>query len=246
MSAALFAWLSHPTQARAQFALSATVESQYRVQGVSLTNGEPDGRIGVSYDHPSGVYGGASAIVGATAGDGVRPLGFLGFLGFAKQSPSGLTWDFGITNSDITLYIPTYEIRGYAGSGGRTEVKIQKYNFDYTDLYAGASGRNLSVKVYLSPNHLGTGTTTAYVDLSAVIRPVDRLRLFMHAGALTPISGGSGTYRREQFDFGPGAAWEFRHGEISLTWSAATPQVEYPAGIPQRRNVLLLSLTGSF
>jgi hypothetical protein len=128
-SAALFAWLSLSTQARAQLAFSATVESQYRFQGVSLTNGEPDGRIGVSYDHPSGVYGGVSAIIGATAGDGVRPLGFVGFLGFAKQAPSGLTWDFGITNSDITLYIPTYEIKGYVPNGG-SSVSIQKYHFD--------------------------------------------------------------------------------------------------------------------
>lgn len=244
VSAALLAWLSFPAQVRAQFAVSATLESQYRVQGVSLTNGEPDARIGVSYDHPSGVYAGASAIIGDTAGAGVQSLGYLGFLGFARQTSTGLDWDLGITNSDITLYIPTREINQYPASA--SSAKLQEYRFDYTDLYAGISGRNLGVKVYFSPNHLGQGVTTTYLDLSGVVRPVSRLRLYMHAGALTPLSGGSGTFRREQFDFGPGAAWEFRHGEIALTWSAATPGVEYPAGVPQRRNALVLSLTGSF
>ena len=246
VSAALFAWLSFPAHARAQFAFSATAESQYRVQGVSLTNGQPDGRIGVSYDHPSGVYGGASAIVGATASDGVRPLGFLGFLGFAKQTPSGLTWDFGINNTDITQYRRTLAPGAYLNQTGGFSFQLQKYRLNYTEIYAGVSGRNLSVKVYLDPDHLGQGVTTTYVDLSGAIRPVSRLRLYMHAGALTPLSGSSGTFRREQFDFGPGAAWEFRHGEISLTWSATTPRVEYPVGIPQRRNALVLSLTGSF
>lgn len=222
------------------------MESQYRVEGVSLTNGEPDGRIGVSYDHPSGVYGGASAIVGDTAGDGVRPLGYVGFLGFARQSPAGVNWDVGITNSDITLYLSPSRSDGYALKTGSASQKPPRYRFDYTDLYAGASGRNLSAKLYLSPDHLGEGVTTAYLDLSAVVRPVSRLRLYVHAGALTPLSGGSGTFTREHFDFGPGAAWEFRHGEVSLTWSAAAPRVDYPAGYPQHRNALVLSLTGSF
>jgi uncharacterized protein (TIGR02001 family) len=246
LSAALLAWLSLAAQARAQLAVTATIESQYRVQGVSLTNGEPDGRIGLSYDHPSGLYGGASAIVGDTAGAGVRPLGYLGYFGFAKQTPSGLNWDVGITNSYITLYLPPVEADGYSPKTGKPAWNPAKYRFDYTDLYAGVSGRNLGAKLYLSPDHLGQGVTTAYVDLSAVVRPVSRLRLYVHAGALTPLSGGAGTFTREHFDFGPGAAWEFRHGELALTWSAANPRVDYPAGYPQARSALILSLTGSF
>jgi hypothetical protein len=244
-SAALFACLVLPTQARAQLVVSATVESEYRVQGVSLTNGEPDGRIGLAYDHASGAYGGASAIVGDTAGDGVRPLGYLTYLGFAKQTPSGLNWDVGVTNSGIELHLPGWP-NGYSPKTVSSAQRVQKYRFDYTDLYAGASGRNLSVKLYLSPDHLGQGVTTSYVDVSATVRPANRLRLFVHAGALTPLRSGSGSFAREHFDFGPGAAFELRHGEIALTWSAATPGIEYPAGFPQRRDVLILSLTGYF
>ncbi|HEY2049412.1 MAG TPA: TorF family putative porin [Caulobacteraceae bacterium] len=246
VSAPLFAWLFLPAQARAQFAVSATAESQYRVQGVSLTNGQPDGRIGVSYDNPSGAYGGASAIIGETVDDGVRPLGFLGYLGFAKQTRSGLDWDVGIMNTDITLYLSQPKTGPYPAKTGGSSVNPLEYKFDYTNIYAGVSGRNLSVKVYLSPDYLGQRVTTTYVDLSGVIRPVSRLRLYMHVGALTPLSGASGTIRREQFDLGPGAAWEFRHGEISLTWTVTTPRVEYPPGFSQRRSALVLSLTRSF
>lgn len=246
VSAALLAWLSLAAQARAQLVVSATAESQYRVQGVSLTNGRPDGRIGFSYDHPSGVYGGASGIVGDTAGDGVRPLGYLGFLGFARQTPSGLNWDVGVSNTNLTLYLSPGESGGYAWPPRKYIRRSQRYRFNYTDLYIGASGRNLGVKLYLSPDHLGQSVTTSYVDLSAVAHPARRLRLYLHAGVLTPLSRGPGTFARTHFDVGPGVAWELRHGEVSLTWSAAAPRVDYPADYPQRRNALVLSLTGSF
>ena len=232
---------------RAQLVVNATVESQYRYQGVDLSNGEPDGRIGLSYDHPSGAYGGASLIVGNTVGVGVQPLGYLGYLGFARQTAQGITWDVGLTNSDITLHLPATR-SVYSDQTGRVVTHYTRsYSFDYTQIYAGLSRRDLSARLYLSPNYLGQGLTTAYLDLNEAVRPVDRLRLFLHAGALTPLGGSAGSnLDREHFDIGPGAAWEFRHGEIQLSWAAAGPQVYYPVGYPQKRQVFVLSVTGFF
>jgi uncharacterized protein (TIGR02001 family) len=235
------------SQARAQLAASATVESQYRFQGVALTRGEPDGRISLSYDHPSGAYGGVSMIVGNTDGKGVQPLGYMGYAGFAKQTAGGLNLDVGVTDSDINLYLPVV-LSGYSPQTGPSAQRyIHRYNFDYTELYAGVSKNDLSARLYVSPDYLGQRLATAYLDVTGAIRPTTHLRLFLHAGLLTPLGDGSGSnVAREHFDFSPGGAWEFRHAEIRLTWSATTPRVDYPAGYPQKRNVFVLSATQFF
>jgi hypothetical protein len=246
--AAIFAaGLSGAGRAHAQLAASATVESQYRFQGVALTRGEPDGRIGLSYDHPSGAYGGVSLMVGNTAGKGVQPLGYMGYAGYARQTSNGINWDVGVTNADITLFLPV-EVSGYSDqTGPYTQRYTHRYNFDYTEVYAGVSKDDLSARLYISPDYLGQRLKTAYLDMTGAIRPTTHLRLFMHAGVLTPLSDGTrSNVAREHFDFGPGGAWEFRHAEIRLTWSATTPRVDYPAGYPQTRNVFILSATHFF
>lgn len=247
IAAALGSGAAGAGRAHAQLAASATVESQYRFQGVALTRGEPDGRIGLSYDHPSGAYGGVSLMVGNTTGDGVQPLGYMGYAGFAKQTSAGLNWDVGVTNADITLFLPVESSRYSPQTGVSIQKYIHRYNFDYTELYAGVSKGDLSARLYISPDYLGQRVSTAYLDVTGAIRPTTHLRLFLHAGVLTPLSGGGGSnVAREQFDFSPGSAWEFRHGEIRLTWSATTPRVDYPPGYPQKRNVFILSATRFF
>src|ERR1700683_5298977 len=69
---ALFLGLAVPATALAQLVGTAVVESQYRSRGVALTDGKPDLRLGVSYDHPRGVYVGASLIGGETDPGGGR------------------------------------------------------------------------------------------------------------------------------------------------------------------------------
>ncbi len=247
VATALGLGLAGAGRAHAQLAASATVESQYRFQGVALTRGEPDGRIGLSYDHPSGAYGGVSMIVGNTQGDGVQPLGYMGYAGFAKQTPGGMNWDVGVTNADITLYLPAEMAVSSPQYGVSIQKYIRRYNFDYTEVYVGISKNDLSARLYISPDYLGQRLRTAYLDVTGAIRPTTHLRLFMHAGLLTPLSDGTGSnVAREHFDFSPGGAWEFRHAEIRLTWSATTPRVDYPVGYPQKRNVFILSATHFF
>jgi hypothetical protein len=247
IAAALVSGAGVAGQARAQLAASATVESQYRFQGVALTHGEPDGRISLSYDHSSGAYGGVSMIVGNTDGKGVQPLGYMGYAGFAKQTAGGVSWDVGVTNADITMYLPTTITEFSPQAGAFTRKYVRHYNFDYTELYAGVSKNDISARLYISPDYLGQRLTTAYLDVTGAIRPTTHLRLFLHAGLLTPLSDGSGTnVAREHFDFSPGGAWEFRHAEVRLTWSATTPRVDYPVGWPQKRDVFVLSATQFF
>lgn len=242
-----------PTIARAQLSAAATVESEYRIRGVELSDGEPDLRLSLSYDHPSGAYAGATLIGGETASDGSHLLGYVAYAGFAVRSDSGLTWDLGTTTSQINLYLPIYPAAysilpvGYGGTATRSGSTASTFHYraDYTELYGGVSWRATSVHLYVSPEYLGQTLRTAYLDVTETVRPMTHLRLFAHGGALTPLGGSAGPgSTRERFDLGAGAVWELHHAEIQLAWSAISPQIQYPSGYPQPRSAVILSVTG--
>ena len=44
----------------AQTTVSAAIESDYRFRGISLSDGKPDVRFNIGYDHKSGAYAGLS------------------------------------------------------------------------------------------------------------------------------------------------------------------------------------------
>jgi hypothetical protein len=245
-----------PAVADDQFSASATLESQYRLRGVALTNDEPDARIAFSYDHPSGGYIGVSLIGGETVHDAFHALGFVAYLGFAEQTSNGVGWDFGATISEINLYLrPTsYVIARPAQYATQTDgypsvsfAAVIHYRADYSEVYGGISWRGTSAYLYVSPDYLGQSLRTAYVDLTKTFRPIAHLRLYGHVGVLTPLEGsGLPGSTRERYDLGAGAACEFRHGEIQLAWSDIAPQVQYPAGYLQKRSAVIASVTGFF
>jgi hypothetical protein len=230
------------------------VESQYRSRGVALTDGKPDLRLGVSYDHPSGVYAGASLIGGETAHEGIRGLGWTAYLGYAEKTDKGLTWDIGATTSQINLYLRIDPLQrsaapatSYAQTYGQSGPQIYtfRYRADYTEVYGGLSWGSTSVHLYASPDYLGQSLRTAYLDLTETFRPLTHVRLYAHAGALTPLEGSAGPGSdREHYDLGAGAAWELRHGEIQLSWTGIAPRVQYPIGYPQARSAVIISVTG--
>jgi hypothetical protein len=251
---ALLLGLAVPATALAQLVGSVAVESQYRSEGVALTDGKPDLRLGVSYDHPSGVYAGASLIGGETAHDGIRGLGWAAYLGYAEKTGSGLTWDIGATTAQINLFLSIDPLQraaaqatGYAQTYGASGPITYTFHYraDYTEVYGGFSWGSTSVHLYASPDYLGQSLRTAYLDVTETFRPVTHLRLYAHAGALTPLEGSAGPGSdREHYDLGAGAAWELRHGEIQLSWTDITPRVQYPIGYPQARSAVIVSVTG--
>lgn len=246
-SAALLFALAAPVGARAQLIGAVTLESEYRLRGLALTNGEPDVRLGLSYDQGSGAYAGATAIVGQTAGHGVRALGYVAYAGLAGGTPGGLDWDIGATNSQITLYLPARQDIRSNQSGNYPRVAEHEYTSNYSELYAGFSVRDISAHLYLSPDYLGQGGKTAYLEVTAAVRPVDRIRLYARVGALTPLGVPAGPNGgRERYDLSTGAVFEFRHGDAQLGWTTTTAPVEYPAGYRQGRSALMLSVTGFF
>jgi hypothetical protein len=236
-------------KAQAQLVGSVTVENQFDVRGVSLDDGKPDMRLGLAYDHPSGAYGGVSGIVGDTVRDAVLPLGYVGYLGFARPIWGGAAWDVGVTSSQITLNQPASRLVASA-QGAQVQAYTHRYHADYIEVYGGVSMHNLSARLYLSPDYLNQGVRTAYLDLNAAVRPMGRLRLNVHAGALTPLgdsrSEPARDADRERFDLGASAALDFRHAQLQLGWTGASPAYRYPLSYRQQSNKLVLSLSYFF
>lgn len=200
------------TAARAQIGFSASLDSDYRFRGLSLSDGRPALSLAIAYDHDSGAYAGVSAIGEETAHSGARMLGFIEYAGYVGRSKTGPNWDVGVTNGTVTEYsYPTH-------------------NLNYTEVYVGLIMKGVSTHLYYSPNYFGGGVGTLYADLDGAFRPAPGWRLFGHVGVLTPLSGPSSPGRRnERYDLRAGVARTFGAAELHLSWTDAAPAVVYPA-----------------
>jgi uncharacterized protein (TIGR02001 family) len=195
--------------ARAQLSGSLAVASDERLFGISLTDGRPVLKASAAYDHPSGFYAGGSVSVHDPAREPARVLGHTEYAGFAQRTPGGLSWDAGVNNVDLTLYLD------------------RKYRIEYNQLYVGVSKDALDAHLYVSPNYPRRGAGTAYLDLNSAMRPAQGWRLAGHAGAL--IGLGSTKLqddRRTRYDLKLSVAREWASHEISLSWTAVLPRPE--------------------
>ena len=214
--------------ARAQVAFSAAIESDDRLRGVSLTDGQPIASVSVSLDRPSGFFGGVTAKAVATSHSGLRPEGYVAYLGYARTLAPSLSWDLGVTNSEVLVY------------------RERRYTANYTELRTGVSLKNVAAHIYYSPRYLNDAPTL-YVDLAGALHPVRNWRLFGHLGLLTGLSEvGHYEGERVRLDLRAGIAREFGRGEIRAEWIAATPAPYFPPYTRQHRNALVLGATYFF
>ena len=221
----------------------ASIENRYDLRGVTLNGDRPDARISLSYDHPSGAYAGLSGLATDIGRDGVQPLGYIGYAGFAHQTVTGVTWDFGVSDTGLTVF--PLEARD---ASPNENFRARRYRGDYAELYGGVAWRDLSAHLYLSPNYLGQRIRTAYLDLNQGFRPADWLRFYLHGGALTPLaafeprSGADG----ERFDIGAGTIWIVPHAEIRVGWTGISRVLSYAGTTDQRQSRFVASISGFF
>jgi uncharacterized protein (TIGR02001 family) len=213
--------LLHGAAARAELALSASAESDYRVRGVSFSGGQPTLGLNAAYDHDSGVYASASAIAVATEHDGVRPLGWVAQAGYARRIDVDTSWDIGVTNTDVSLYAD------------------RSYRANYTEVYAGVTRGAVSAHVYYSPNYLGRGRGTVYFDVNGAVRPAEHWRLFGHVGVQAPLNAPPHT-DTARLDLRAGVAREFKRCEMHVEWTTTTSAPIYPVGYGQSRSALVV------
>ena len=171
IGAFLAAW---PTVAEAQVGAVVSVFSDDRFRGISLSDGRPVGILDLSYDAPNGLYGAVSGSVVATRHEGLKALSVTLNAGYAKRFRSGLTADVGIVHSRYSHYSGVVDGR------------------DYTEFYAGLSGRFLSARVSVSPNYLAAARWTLHGELNGHLDLAPKLLLDGEIGVLVPM--GSGGY----------------------------------------------------
>ncbi len=211
----------------AQFSGSASLLSDYRFRGVSLSHNRPAAQLAVAYDDASGWYGGAFASTVQFVYPTNRELQLVSFIGYAKRLPSGLSWEAGADYSAVT--------------------GAQSYS--YPEVYAGIASENVSARLYYAPRYFGQESGVIYGEVNASQQLIDRVRLLAHGGLLRNNSEGAYGLRpdRHVFDASVGLALDFDQFSVQLSWvgisSANTP---YPATSLRSKNSAVLILSRSF
>jgi uncharacterized protein (TIGR02001 family) len=229
LAVAAVAVLGLASRAQAEVGVSLAADTDDRLRGVSISDGQPVVSLNLAYDHQTGFYGGVSATAVVTAHDGWEMLGEVVYAGYAGRLDGQTSWDVGATNSSVSVYPDT------------------AYRYNYTEVYAGIARNGLSAHVYYSPRYLGGGAPTFYGELNGAWRPARRWRLFAHAGVLTAVGHGALTYYgRTQFDARLGVAREFGRCEVHLAWTTTSATPDFPPGYAQSRNGVVLGAAYNF
>jgi hypothetical protein len=206
-AAAAVALLAASFPARAQIAGSVSLVSDYRLRAASLSDRKPAASLTLSDDLTNGVYFGATVVAGQTHdSDDIQILGHIEYLGYAHAMPNGLTWEVGADNVDFNLY------------------PEPNFHLSYTEAYAGLSNGTISSRLYLSPNYLQAGLTTAYLEVNGVARPTDDWRLTAHVGLFKPLGGNARTpVRKDRMDVRFEAIRRIGPTEVNVGWTSAFP-----------------------
>jgi uncharacterized protein (TIGR02001 family) len=154
------------TGVSAQVSGTASVVSDYRYRGITLSDQKPAAQIGLSYDGPLGWYAGAFAStvrLAPPAGPGIQAMVFTGF---ASSLPSGISIEAG---GDYSVF---------SGASG----------YNYGETYLGVARENLSARIYYSPRYYGQRANAWYGEINGAQPLIDPVRLLVHVGYLSSHS----------------------------------------------------------
>ena len=218
--------LAQPAKAQIPGQISGTlgIQSNYLYRGISLSSGLPAATLDLSYDHPSGVYAGASA-VGAVVEGQARSLGFIEYLGYATPRRGGVSWDVGINNQDLAYY-----------------AQDRRWPVRYSEIYVGAVGDFLSAHLHYSPSYIRTGYGALYAEVDGSMKPAENWRLFAHLGSVIPVGDTVG--RAPRYDARAGVARQF--GALELQASVAATSPDPPGFTPHHRTALVVGANWFF
>jgi len=210
----------------AQLSGSASLLSDYRFRGVSLSHNRPAAQLAVAYDDASGWYGGAFAST-VQLFYPTRELQLVSFVGYARRMPSGLSWEAGADYSAVTGPL----------------------SYSYPEVYVGIASENVSARLYYAPRYFGQDSHVIYGEINASQQLLDRIRLVAHGGVLR--NNGQGAYGlrpdRHVLDASVGVSLDYDQFSVQLSWvginSVNTP---YPAAAQRRKNSAVLILSRSF
>lgn len=219
--ALLAAWGAAP--ASAQVGLTASIFSDARFRGYSLSEGHPVGTFDFAYDASSGFYAGAAA--SALVDRNPRPFSLQLDGGYAKRLASGTTIDLGISHSNYAYY-----------SSGSRGTSI-------TELYAGVARGALSSRIYVSPHYFESGHWTAYGEVNANLSPARDWSIDGHAGVLLSLKTPYDSDSRPDFDWSVGLRRTLGRLELEALWSDGARGHDLARGHRHGRSALVLGAT---
>jgi uncharacterized protein (TIGR02001 family) len=214
---------SQVVPAEAQIIGSASLESDLRFRGYSLSSGDPAATVDLGYDHESGLYlnGSASA-------------------GFDQSEPALLAWQL---NAGYAARIsPTVSIDAGAVRSWYTRHSSVGHAH-YTEIYLGATAHGISSHVYYSPDYLRPGVHTLYADVETTLSLAPKWWLTGHAGLLTHLSDPPRHTRREHYDWRLTLGRDLGRLGLRASLSGAGPGSDYYSG--RRRSATVLTFGAS-
>ena len=148
------------TSACAQVSGSATLLSDYRFRGASLSDGQPAVQLGVAWERDDGWYAGAFA--SSTQLYGRPGAQLLTYLGYAHRLHAGLSWEAGAEYAAFSRY---------PGD-------------NYPEFYLGLASNKLSGRIYYAPRYFSEEHAALYAELNGTRALNERFRLLGHVGWL--------------------------------------------------------------
>jgi uncharacterized protein (TIGR02001 family) len=212
-------------RAAAEVGATASIFSDARLRGYSLSEGRPVGMLDFAYDDASGFYAGAAASAVLGRGGDPAPLGIQVTGGYAKRLKSGTTLDFGITHSTYSYYVN--------GERGKS----------YTEAYVGVARGALSSRIFLSPHYFESGNWIAYGEVNANVSPARKWSIEAHAGMLVPLRTPHADRYRPNFDWRIGASRELGRVSLHAAWSDGSPGDDVYDQRRHSRSALVLGAT---
>jgi hypothetical protein len=161
--------------AAARVGATASLFSDSRFRGFSLSDGRPIAALDVSYDNSDGFYASSSTSVIVSRDHPFQLLGSQINGGHAWNVKSGMSLDAGVIHSTYSRY---------AG--------LQRSS-SYTEFYAGLVGRTISSRISISPDYFGTGWTV-HGEANGRAELSGNFAAVANVGMLIPLESGAGGY----------------------------------------------------
>src|SRR6266508_3020936 len=131
--------------ATAQLSGTASVLSDYRYRGVSLSDNTPAIQLGLAYDDPNGWYAGLFASSVRYTEPSERGVQAIYYVGHAWRTAAGPSFEAGASYSIV--------------SGER--------GYDYPEVFVGFTADPVSARLYYSPRYAGYDADTLYAEVNA-------------------------------------------------------------------------------
>lgn len=226
----IFAGSATPTYA--QVAVEAALQTDYRVRGYSVSDGEPAASLSVSYDDVSGAYLGG-AVIGTVRHGEPALLGVQGSAGYAIRLSPTLSIDGGIAK--------TQYFQGYGTSR----------DYDYTELYVGMALPSVSARLSYSPDYYRNEAQTLYAEADGGFEPAPLWFISAHTGLLTYLDTPPAYLPKRIYDWRVGASRQFGPYGLHLDLSGRIQgRARYwrPGGVGSGRDPtnLVLTVTRTF